>query len=184
MSSDYTATGATLSIGNVYRYHLWRQWADPPAKSMCFVMLNPSTADSLEDDPTIRRCVGFAKREGCTRLDVVNLFAYRATDPKALLQAHARGIDIVGRDNLAHVQRVVMAADIVVLAYGNRAMDIGVSITGSLEDFLERGTDVRYWLAWASAGQRPFYRLGSKTKEGQPRHPLYLAKDTPLEPWV
>ena len=64
---------------------LTRRWAEGPPLVVC--MLNPSTADAEEDDPTIRRCVGFAKRDGFAALEVVNLFAFRATDPKAMWAA-------------------------------------------------------------------------------------------------
>src|SRR5689334_20041621 len=70
---------AVLSPCGLYRYRLTRRWGDGPA--LLFVMLNPSTADATEDDPTIRRCTGFAKREGMPAIEVVNLFAWRATDP-------------------------------------------------------------------------------------------------------
>ena len=78
---------AIISPCGRYRYVLKRnlpqaiRWVKP----CLFVMLNPSVADAELDDPTIRRCIGFAKREGCTELTVVNLFAYRSTDPEGLL---------------------------------------------------------------------------------------------------
>lgn len=76
---------ATLSSDGSYRYALGRQWLSPiDAPAMVWVMLNPSTADHLEDDPTIRKCIGFAKRAGCCGIVVVNLFAYRATNPRDL----------------------------------------------------------------------------------------------------
>ena len=76
---DYTDMGAIFSADETYRYRLWRQWrgddlvADP--KTCAFILLNPSTADHLNDDPTIRRCVAFAKAWGYRRLEIVNLFA-------------------------------------------------------------------------------------------------------------
>ena len=62
--TDEQRSGAIISACGQYRYHLWRRW-DELLPTMVWVMLNPSTADATEDDPTIRRCIGFAKREGC-----------------------------------------------------------------------------------------------------------------------
>lgn len=75
-------TGATFSPCRGYRYRLWRRWADGGA--MCFVMLNPSTADAEEDDATIRKCIGFARRLEYAAIEVVNLYGWRATDPTEL----------------------------------------------------------------------------------------------------
>ena len=86
--------GATISECGLYRYSLTRVWDD--VLPMCiFVMLNPSTADADIDDPTIRRCINFAKREGCGSLMVVNLFAYRATSPADMKAA----VDPIGSGN-------------------------------------------------------------------------------------
>jgi len=74
---------AEISPCGRYRYNLIRQWEAGLARVL-FVMLNPSTADALQDDPTIRKCIGFAKRWGYGSIEVVNLFAWRATDPSEL----------------------------------------------------------------------------------------------------
>src|SRR5207245_10014631 len=74
-------SGASFSRDRRYRYRLWRRW-DAARPVVAFVMLNPSTADAARDDPTIRRWSGFARAWGYGRLEVVNLFAYRATDPR------------------------------------------------------------------------------------------------------
>lgn len=89
--SAYIVTSA--SISGDYRYRLGRAWAGGP--TCTFIMLNPSTADADQDDPTIRRCVGFAKALGCGALEVVNLYAYRATNPRDLLRQDER----VGPEN-------------------------------------------------------------------------------------
>lgn len=77
--------GATIIGG--FRYRLWRCWGGAGSRSVCFVMLNPSTADADNDDPTLVRIIGFAKAWGFGSLDVVNLYSYRATDPEALRAA-------------------------------------------------------------------------------------------------
>lgn len=121
----YLNAGARISADGKYRYLLWREWRgthDPKnwcwigpedssgerygePKACLFIMLNPSTADGAADDPTIRRCVAFAKSWKFERLEVVNLFAYRATDPRHLLELnHNDNPD--GADN----QRVVQVA--------------------------------------------------------------------------
>ena len=74
-------SGACFDSTGAYRYRLWREW-DVSKPSVTFVMLNPSTAGAKDDDPTIRRCLSFARSWGFGRLEVVNLCAYRATSPK------------------------------------------------------------------------------------------------------
>ena len=86
--------GATCDARRRYRYRLWREWGASPRR-VTFIMLNPSTADERVLDPTIRRCIGFAKAWGFDGVDVVNLFAWRSTDPAAL----ARVADPIGPDN-------------------------------------------------------------------------------------
>lgn len=81
---------ADISDCGRYRWRLSRRWDDGP--QACFVMLNPSTADGLDDDPTVRRCVRFARGWGYGELVVVNLFPYRATDPGELITAQRRGL--------------------------------------------------------------------------------------------
>ncbi|TME62616.1 MAG: DUF1643 domain-containing protein [Chloroflexi bacterium] len=142
--------GATFSADRRYRYRLWRRW-DGARPVVAFVMLNPSTADARRDDPTIRRCIGFAKSWGFGGVEVVNLFAYRATDPGEL----RRVADPVGVDNDRHIRRAIARADLVVLAWGARA--------GS-----------RRLL------NLPQARCLGLTRAGQPRHPLYLRRDASL----
>lgn len=153
--------GATLSPDGVYRYHLWRQWGPDHTNRLTFVMLNPSTADANVDDPTIRRCIGFAKREGMDRLDVVNLYAYRATDPDELLAAP----DPIGPDNAAHLRRVFAGSRMVVAAWG------------AWHD--KRRNARRPMLNVADLGGDALLCLGT-TKSGAPRHPLYVKADQPF----
>ncbi|TMC73897.1 MAG: DUF1643 domain-containing protein [Chloroflexi bacterium] len=149
--------GATFSADRRYRYRLWRRW-DRTRPIVAFVMLNPSTADARHDDPTIRRCLGFARRWGYGGIEVVNLFAYRATDPRALRTVR----DPVGRANRGHIQSALRRATLVIVAWGARA-------DGSLLAELAEA------------------RCLGLTRAGQPRHPLYLRGDVrpvPFRPFA
>ena len=165
---------ALISDCGTYRYTLGRSIASESRdhKSCLFVMLNPSTADASLDDPTIRRCVGFAKREGCTHLTVVNLFAFRATDPADLLGEYQMGTDILGPDNAQHVGRElrrhnVALGHLIIAAWGANPIAE-----------LHHTHDIRAKLKAAGA-----MCLGV-TKSGEPRHPLYLRADAPLVRWA
>lgn len=148
-------SGAEFSSCRRYRYRLWRRWGDGPW--VCWIMLNPSTATATEDDPTIRRCISFSKRWGCGSLDVVNLFAFRSTDPAALKNED----DPVGPENNAAILKSVDRAALVVAAWG---------VHGTLD-----GRDARVKALLSGRLQC----LGT-TKEGHPRHPLYVAGSTAL----
>lgn len=162
--TDEERSGAILSACGTYRYHLWRRW-NPDLPTMCWVMLNPSTADAQEDDPTIRRCIGFAKREGCGGISVRNVFALRATDPKELLKHR----DPVGPENEEHLlsARNVSALTILVLGWGS----------------IKSPRLKWHYIKAANCllPQSP-YCLGT-SKDGQPLHPLYLSADTELIKW-
>ena len=147
-------SGACFDSIGAYRYRLWREW-DVSKPSVTFVMLNPSTADAKDDDPTIRRCLSFACSWGFGRLEVVNLCAYRATSPKALLAAD----EPVGRDNGVHFRAAVENASLVVAAWGNHGRNLVRPAFG-----------------------RPVYNLGL-TKLAQPRHPLYVLGTTRPMGW-
>jgi len=148
---------ATFSPCGRYRYRLERDWRG--GKAMPFGLLNPSTADAAKDDPTIRRCAKFAERDGFGRLVVVNLFAFRSTDPDALLEQE----DPVGPENDAHIGRALIESSKVVLAWGANPI---------AED---RGKMV----ALRICGVVPTFALGF-TASGAPRHPLYVRGDAPL----
>jgi hypothetical protein len=164
------ADGAWFSDCGRYRTLLWRTFAgrESVREPMVFGMLNPSTADELKLDPTIRRCVGFAQREGAGGVVVVNLSPLRATDPEDLYAAHARGEDVFLAAANEHAWRVAaqLGGGRIVLAWGAR---------------------YRPWMAPARelalrlAGQGAMC-LGL-SKEGQPRHPLRLESSTPLVPF-
>lgn len=147
---------AVFDPTGTWRYRLERAWGD--GRAIAFVMLNPNTADAEHDDPTIRRCVGFARRWGFGRLVVVNLFAWCCRRPRMLREAG----DPVGPRNDAHLRRAAAEADRVVAAWGNHGR------------LLDRDRAVVELLGG------PLHCLGT-TKHGCPRHPLYLASDTPLE---
>ncbi|MGV0026803.1 DUF1643 domain-containing protein [Phormidesmis priestleyi] len=138
-----------------YRYSLERSWSDLPRVG--FVMLNPNRADEVSDDPTIRRCIGFAKSWGYGGLEVVNLFAYRAKTPSLLKQVD----DPIGKENDRSILRLTKRVETIVLAWGN---------WGTLG---ARNRTVIQLLNSHST----LYCLGI-TKLGQPRHPLYLKSDT------
>ena len=149
-------SSATISACGTYRYTLDRWWGNDGVSAV-FVMLNPSTADADQDDPTIRRCLGFARAWQCDYLTVVNLFALRSTDPAALL-AHP---DPIGPENDDAIMKAVACADYVVAAWG---------VHGSIRG---RGVAVRQLIL------KPLRCLGL-TKSGHPRHPLYVRADQPL----
>jgi hypothetical protein len=157
---------ARLSSDGVYRYALWREWKYPLTQPTwaTFVMLNPSTADHEVDDPTIRRCVGFAHALGATGMVVVNLYAYRATNPVDLWTAD----DPVGPDgDSTLVEFLAMSARTggpLIAAWGAHARTDRVARVLSLP------------------GADRFQALGL-TKHGAPRHPLYLPAVAPLTPF-
>ncbi len=155
--------GAQLSDCGRYRYTLWRWWENT-GKVCRFIMLNPSTADASEDDPTIRRCIDFAKREGCGSVLVVNLFAFRATSPEDMMKAD----DPVGPDN----------SSAIAWALG----DSGPAPDGPfIAAWGARGT-------FGGAGEAMKKRLAGRglcfglTANKQPKHPLYIRADQPLQP--
>lgn len=153
-------TGA--DIEGEYRYLLWRSWR-PAEPHALFVMLNPSTADATEDDPTIRRCVAFARDWGHGGLVVANLFSLRATDPREL-RGH---IDPIGPRTDETLRRAAKTAGVVVAAWG---------CGGHL---LHRNLAVARLLR----GIAPLHHL-RLTKHGDPSHPLYLPKSLTPTPWV
>lgn len=154
---------ATISDCGRYRYTLSRYW-QPAVQSLLFIMLNPSKADAEKDDPTIRRCMGFARRDGFGGIHVLNLYALRATNPRDLWTAD----DPVGPDNDQHLAGVlIMAAEDdrpVVAAWGANARPDRVA---------------------AVCAMFGGYRLSAfgTTKAGAPRHPLYLPGTAELTPW-
>lgn len=113
--------GAVISACGAYRYRLWRVW-DAGLPRVVYVMLNPSTADAVADDPTIRACTAIARRIGAGRLDVVNLYAFRASKPSALVAAAKRGLDVVGPGNDEAIGTAVQDVQMVICAWGAHTM--------------------------------------------------------------
>jgi hypothetical protein len=151
---------AEVSADGRYRYALHRTWASG-RPSMLWVLANPSSADAATDDPTLRRCVRFAHDHGCGGLAVVNLWAWRATRPADLADVP----DPVGPDNDRWITTLGRHADgPVVLGWGVQDAPVRVaSVLGLL-------------------GTRPKHCLGL-TRDGHPRHPLYVRAGTRLRPW-
>lgn len=154
-----------FSRDRVYRYTLWRQWLDFQRSGfVLFIGLNPSTADETQDDPTIRRCMDYAQRWGFGALCMMNLFAYRATDPE-VMKAFAKPI---GEANDTLLRAHAGEADLVVAAWGNDGRH------------QNRGKEVLRMLQGKT--QAPVHVL-RMSKIWQPVHPLYQKKTlfpTPL----
>lgn len=155
---------AEFSECGTYRYVLTRQLSTPLrwVRPALFIMLNPSTADAVNNDPTIRRCISFAEREACTTLTVVNLFALRATDPKEL-KKHA---DPVGPLNDKFIEAQITKhrmGGIIVAAWGAHPMA------------KERAD-------WFFRNYSGIKCLGT-TNNGSPRHPLYVKSQQQFVEW-
>ena len=153
--------GATFSPARKYRYTLHRIW-DVDKPTMAVIGLNPSTADETKDDPTIRRCIGFAKLWGYGGLYMLNLFAYRSTDPAALKIVK----NPIGPDNDKAILEVASKCKLVIAAWGN---------DGAIDG---RGHAVRNLLT----GFGLDVHCLKKNMNGTPAHPLYLPGD--LQPTI
>lgn len=153
---------ANFDKTGVYRYTLHRRWdAEPGSMTraggrVCFCLLNPSTADARVLDPTLKRCLGFAQRWGFGHMEVVNAFALRSTRPAALRKHR----DPIGPGNDRAIVRAAKRADLVVIGWGTHAGldDRHDAVLGLLRGVCEP-------VCW------------DKTKDGYPKHPLYLRSD-------
>ena len=145
-----------------YRYQLTRIWDDNGERAL-FVMLNPSTATERQNDPTVERCERRARRLGFGSFRVTNIFAWRETDPKAMMRA----ADPIGPDNNAAILDSVSWANRVVCAWGRHGAH------------LDRGFAVERLLRETRC---PLFHLGL-TKAGHPKHPLYIGYDRQLVLW-
>lgn len=151
---DDAASTAVYSDCESFRYTLTRIW-DPAGQKALFVMLNPSTATEVQNDPTVERCERRARALGFGAFQVTNIFAFRATDPKVMRAAP----DPVGPENDAAIREGADWADRIVCAWGTHG------------EFLNRGASVE---ALLRANGHPLYHLGL-SKAGHPKHPLYIA---------
>jgi hypothetical protein len=146
---------ATFSPCRRYRYSLWRNWSglipDQSGYAM-FIGLNPSTADEQLDDPTVRRCIAYAKAWGYAGLCMTNLFAFRATEPRDMLKEP----EPVGQDNDRTLLNLSETAGVVVAAWGTHGSH-------------QRRDD-------AVMGMMPALHCLRLTRSGHPGHPLYLPK--------
>jgi hypothetical protein len=156
------ASNAEFSDCETYRYSLTRRW-DDTARKVLFVMLNPSTADEIQNDPTVERCEQRARRLGYGAFRVTNIFAFRATDPRDMRAA----TDPVGPQNDRVLRDAAAWADDIIAAWGVHGAHLG------------RGPDVGRMLA---ATHVPLFHLGL-SKAGHPRHPLYLPYARMPEAW-
>lgn len=156
-------TGARFSDDKKYRYLLWRTW-NVNKLPMVFIMLNPSTADAVKNDPTVERCERRARAAGYGGLVVANIFALRSTDPKRLYSVG----DPVGVKNDAEIIQAAMGSGMVICAWGDHG-DLG-----------GRGTHVMMMLR--ERGVRIFH-IG-RNKSGHPRHPLYVSYKVQPKEWL
>ncbi|MBF9029582.1 DUF1643 domain-containing protein [Rhodobacterales bacterium HKCCE3408] len=145
-----------------YRYTLTRTW-DPAGKRALFIMLNPSTATEIQNDPTVERCERRARTLGFGAFRVLNIFAWRDTDPKLMRAAE----DPVGPANDAAILESLDWADQVICAWGTHGAH------------LNRGPEVERLLRAAGA---ELWHLGL-TKDGHPKHPLYIGYGVQPQRW-
>ena len=158
MDNRFTKMGAKFDSERRFRYTLWRAWQNDGKRYVNFIMLNPSTADELALDPTVTRCCGFAKDWGYDAVYVTNIFALRATDPRELYAV----TDPVGPANDQYICETAKGAALVVVAWGAHGR------------FRDRGFEVAEMLAEFKP------KCFGLTKQGQPKHPLYLRRDSDL----
>ncbi len=156
------ASVAEYSDCEDYRYSLTRVWDEAGTKAL-FIMLNPSTATEVQNDPTVERCERRARTLGFGAFRVLNIFAFRATDPRDMRAA----ADPVGPLNDAAIRDSLPWADQVICAWGTHGAH------------LSRGPQVEVLLR---AADRPLFHLGL-TKDGHPKHPLYIGYAVQPMPW-
>lgn len=161
--------GAHISDCGKYRYRLWREW-DRSKPTLAFLMLNPSTADHLTDDPTITRCMSRAIAGKYGRLEVANLFPLRATDPDELL-THP---DPVGP------KRGSGPAEGAILDVIERAHAV-ICAWGAHPAAAARAAEVMHIIRIVGMRNKLFH-LGLN-KDGSPKHPLYIAASTRPHPF-
>lgn len=156
LESKWLTSGAVISDDELYRYRLFRRWGWGTEKGTpLWVLLNPSTADYQEDDPTVRRCVGFSKAWGYDSMEIVNLYGWRATDPGELAEVD----DPIGPKNDHHLAEAL-----------DRKVQVVICAWGTKSPRSERAKAVLQLIE--AAGHVPMCL--HRTKDGHPGHPLYL----------
>jgi len=164
--------GAKFSTNRIYRYALWRPVPlthEVSVRNCVFIGLNPSIADETTDDPTVRRCWGFALREGCGVMTLINLFAIKATDSAEMRMM----LNPVGPGNDRAIIHYVTK---------NPIEPVVIACWGIHGGFRNRDKEVMALLK-AEAPDLPIQCFG-RSAEGYPRHPLFLPANTPLEPFT
>ena len=152
--------GANFSDDGMYRYLLWRTWHES-RPHVLWVLLNPSTADAVTPDRTVNACTAFSKAWQHGGLEIVNLFAYRTPNPKALCSAQ----DPIGCENDRYIREAAKRATRIVVGWGNKGVN------------KERDQDVCRLLLESTS--QPLCCLGTNLN-GTPRHPLYVPRTTCL----
>jgi hypothetical protein len=155
---------ATISDCNLYRYNLMRKWNLEGNNLVSFIGLNPSTADANKDDPTLLRCINFSKSLGFDGLILVNLFAYRSKSPTVMKQHTSP----VGVENDIYIIDAIDQTNKTILCWGNNGTHKSRNL--ELYDLIK-------------THRESYYCLG-KTMNNHPKHPLYLSRDTALEPFI
>lgn len=155
---NYLEQSATISDDQLYRYSLTRKISRGP-RIVLFIGLNPSTADATLDDPTIRRCVGFAKSWGFNCLLMGNIYAFRSTDPKNLQIVN----NPIGSKNRDELEKMIIVSELVVAAWGRNLLT-------------EDAKEIANWIMQ----QEKTMCLG-QNNDGSPKHPLYLPKSSVLK---
>jgi hypothetical protein len=153
MSENTNVSGATISNCKKYRYQLWHIWDESKPKVL-FIMLNPSLAESEKNNPTVKRCINFAKSWGYGGLYVGNLYAYRTAYPKELKKAGY----LKGEENIRHLREMGKESELIICAWGV----FGVTKSNNTE--------------WVFSLFEKLHYL-ALSKDEIPRHPLYLKKD-------
>ena len=159
---DYVQADAVISGCERYRYALRRNWDSGglERRIAVFWLCNPSTADTHRDDPTVRKCVGFARLWGCTGLVIGNIHAYRATNPRELLKARSQGVDVIGPQNEEYLRCMVDDDPTVLVAgWGRHGRWVQSDKTR---------------LAGAMYGMGNRLRALALNRDGSPKHPLYV----------
>lgn len=161
--SKYVDVGAQISEDGRHRTRLWRAWSTD--WRMLFIMLNPSTADATQDDPTIRKCVGFAKQRGAGGIEVVNLYSLRTPSPDVLFATPGASRNVTENGQIIYsvALSIERQGGMVVCAWGADVRAAGEAHRARML--------LRYRTLWA-------LRI---TKDGSPGHPLYVPYSVDLK---